>query len=1107
MASQQPKLFTHEDLPILLPDFHRWMAREHPDFVVRKDVQLTQDQIKTARYDHSQWRDVTCAKFAELVDAAAFLLGEDDFAGWPLRTDKDPKDAEPPKIAALLGSETASVVTLEGLIKRGLSTLTLSPRNTIDLLITMLVDQNIEHLIYAPPFAQLAAGIKATLAQQHPSRSLALGQLPSFERLSDYDVKTPFPYDLDTRVEWTKPVLYVHTSGSSGNMPTICAYTHEMLIKLPLAYQWDSLIGARLYCAVPIFHVMAHFFGIVYSGTSLQTRLTPPGGPPLAGSDLAAFLKGAKATSALLVPAQIDSLMDVPEGLEVLSSLDAVFFGGASLRRSTKEKLDGAKVNYLSGYGSSEVSACGLSNYNVRPSGLDGEWLQPLDTVKLSFELYNEASGDMPALYSIFARNGTIPCSVSDSNGVCDIGDLVERHPDYPEWFKIFGRRSSFVVLANGENAPVPPIEDAVSSHESVEIALLFGKGQTQVGLLVELKAGHTVQPGDHAAAEAARNEIWPTIEKVNKTLPDFAQLFKNMIIFTTPDRPVPRADKGSPKRQVALNIYDTDIEALYASVTAGKDSAIHLGSIEVPALLDLVKSILVAIYGEETPINPDTSLTLDLGQDSLRATMTRTSIVSSLRAAVKAGTIPQLSAFSPDVLPANLTYQCSTPADLANFLHNTIIGNGKSAGDVNASQTAMMKQLIEKYSQQLIASKPGQSAQPGLLNRIFGRSSLETPAHVVLLTGSTGAFGTTILELLVQSPHVKKVICLIRSTNPDRSALLARQAQSFSSRDLDTAPAHSSKVDYLHGNPTDPKLIVPEEVTSIIHAAWSVNFNLTLADFIPEIEGTVRLLQHCQKTGARLVFASSVSTIMGAPEDAGKETSTPGLRLVDEDEDSPLEWASLGYGRSKTVIEKLISKAVHEGGVKATSIRCGQIIGDARTGAWNEAEWAPTVFRSAEALGALPDDLGIVDWITVNDAMKVLVAAAVEPDVKSITTASSTNIVNLVNPRRVPWNQIVEAFRAHLPAGIKVLSNQEWLARLEEATRELSNSDDQKAYMARVPAVNLIGTYQGMVSSMNQTLLEVKAAKTLTKGEIDSAVVVDGDLAGRFVNFWQKSA
>ncbi|KAE8224044.1 hypothetical protein CF319_g3017, partial [Tilletia indica] len=1003
MASHHPKLFTKKDLPILLPDFHTWMAREHPEFVVRKEALFSQDQVKTFdENDGSQWRKVTYSEFAKLVDAAAFLLGEDHFAGWPLRTAKDPADLKPPKVAAFFAAEMASVVSLEGFIKRGIATLAVSPRNTPDVLITMLVDQEIEYLTYAPQYARVAVAIAAKLAQQHPSRKLALAELPTFERLSDYDVKTPFPYDMDTRAEFVKPVLYVHTSGSSGTMPTICPYSHETLLKMVLSIQYEGWIGKSLYCGAPMFHAMAHFFSVLYAGTSLRTIITPPLGPPMVGSQLATFIAKSKADGGIIVPQQIDSMLDVPEGLEVLQSLDHMIFGGAALRRSTKEKLDEAKVNYVSAYGLSEVTAVGMSNVFKRPGALDGEWLHPLDTVKLEFEPYSEASDDMPALYTLIARHGYLPCAVTNIEGGYDTGDLVERHPDYPEWFKIYGRKSSFVVLANGENAPVPPIEDAVSAHDSVETALLFGKGQTQVGLLVELKAGHTVQPGDHAAAEAARNEIWPIIEKVNKTLPDFAQLFKNMIIFTTPDRPVPRADKGSPKRQVALNIYDSDIEALYASVTAGKDSAIHLESIEAPALLELVKSILVTIYGKETPVNADTSLTLDLGQDSLRATMTRTSIVSSLRAAAKSGTVPKLSAFDPDVLPPNLTYRYSTPADLANFLHDTIIGNSKSASDMIASQTALMKQLIEKYSQQLIASKPGQSAQPGLLHRLFGRSILETQGQVVLLTGSTGAFGTTLLELLVQSPRVKKVICLIRSTNPDRSALLARQAQSFSSRDLDTAPAHSSKVDYLHGNPTDPKLVVPEEVTSIIHAAWSVNFNLSLADFTPEIEGTVRLLQHCQKTGARLVFASSVGTIMSAPADAGKQTSTPGLRLIDEDEDISLEWTSMGYGRSKSVVEKIITKAVHEGGVKAISIRCGQIIGDARTGAWNEAEWAPTIFRSAEALGALPDNLGVVDWITVNDAMKVLVAAAVDPDVESMTPASRTNVVNLANPRRI---------------------------------------------------------------------------------------------------------
>ncbi|KAE8235929.1 hypothetical protein A4X03_0g9607, partial [Tilletia caries] len=190
----------------------------------------------------------------------------------------------------------------------------------------------------------------------------------------------------------------------------------------------------------------------------------------------------------------------------------------------------------------------------------------------------------------------------------------------------------------------------------------------------------------------------------------------------------------------------------------SGTDSAVNLGS----TLLDMVQSVLASVYGTETPIKPDTSLTLELGQDFLRATMIRTSIVTSLRAAAESGAIPQTAAFDPEKLPALLTYQYSTPAELANFLHESITGKGKSLRDLAASQAALMTELVEKYSQQIIAShrstdrsadKEGELLKPGLLNRIFKRkrsSSSKPRTHTVLLTGSSGAFGTTLLEQLV---------------------------------------------------------------------------------------------------------------------------------------------------------------------------------------------------------------------------------------------------------------------------------------------------------------------------------------------------------------------
>jgi hypothetical protein len=39
------------------------------------------------------------------------------------------------------------------------------------------------------------------------------------------------------------------------------------------------------------------------------------------------------------------------------------------------------------------------------------------------------------------------------------------------------------------------------------------------------------------------------------------------MIIFTTPDKPLPRAVKGNVMRQASINLYQTEIDDAYAYV------------------------------------------------------------------------------------------------------------------------------------------------------------------------------------------------------------------------------------------------------------------------------------------------------------------------------------------------------------------------------------------------------------------------------------------------------------------------------------------------------------------------------------------------------------
>jgi hypothetical protein len=65
----------------------------------------------------------------------------------------------------------------------------------------------------------------------------------------------------------------------------------------------------------------------------------------------------------------------------------------------------------------------------------------------------------------------------------------------------------------------------------------------------------------------------------VNKVVPAYSRIFKEMIIVIKPDRPLPRAAKGTVNRKAALAEFSKEIDDLYVleiyvicqSLTAGR--------------------------------------------------------------------------------------------------------------------------------------------------------------------------------------------------------------------------------------------------------------------------------------------------------------------------------------------------------------------------------------------------------------------------------------------------------------------------------------------------------------------------------------------------------
>ena len=144
---------------------------------------------------------------------------------------------------------------------------------------------------------------------------------------------------------------------------------------------------------------------------------------------------------------------------------------------------------------------------------------------------------------------------------------------------------------------------------------------------------------------------------------------------------------------------------------------------------------------------------------------------------------------------------------------------------------------------------------------------------------------------------------------------------------------------------------ILRKSLTTVLHCAWAVNFNLGVQSFERQhIKGTYNLLNMClsvtTKLPANLFFCSSISAAAGTPLPATiQETYITDLTHAQ----------NIGYARSKLVTETIVKAAAEQTGMVAKVLRVGQIVGDTQNGMWNSTEAISLMIRSATTIGALP--------------------------------------------------------------------------------------------------------------------------------------------------------
>lgn len=890
--------------------------------------------------------------------------------------------------------------------------------------------------------------------------------MPSFEDLYSEKVSSsitlPQSITFD-EVNFDIPAVILHSSGSTA-FPKLRTLTHRMIREWSMTFEWSDfdihgqILGAQ---APPIFHAMGVFVSswAAASGVIRAVQYPRVTFVPLT-PDL--YLKEALLTGCNVlycVPSYLEEWAKSPESIPILKQFKGIYWGGAPLSSEAERTLTNAGVSVFMVYGLTEFGI--PVNFPAKPHKEGGDWL------KFSFQVEPilVPQDENPNVYEVVMKDTelfhiTNFTSEIDGVPVYETNDLVVKHPDNPELFKIIGRKDDQIMLSTGEKTNPGPLETIIQRNTHIQSALYFGRGRLFNGILIQPESHEEVQK---LGIEAFRNLVWPTVEKANEYAPAHSRVFKEMILISSPSKPFAYTAKNTPRRGIVLKAYDKEIEDLYELVEQSSNVDLQVPPGTYPGGgwtqkegHEFVQKAVYKVLGESSAGMTDEDDIFAFGCDSLQATMLKNTVLHALRQVAPASKV--------QTIPGNFVYQFSTIRSLANYataISQTSVSHkiddlSPDSASKNDTRQQRINDLIKKYTER----QPWPVHTPRNIN-INGTDIISnndkagevgnSGNEVVFLTGSTGGLGSQLLARLLVSRSVSRVYAFNRpSTNSasEKASLYQRHLDAFRDRGSDVELLKSSKLVFVEGDTSvDGFGIAPElfaeiknSITTIIHSAWRVDFNITLSSFEPAVRGVRNLIDLAlgspRDEPPRILFTSSigiVKTWLNIPPI--KEDPIEDLSVINTN----------GYSESKWVCERILSIAAQETPLRPVIIRVGQLSGGVN-GHWNVKEWFSGLVRASQIIGAAPDNEGLVSFVPVHIAATAILELRHAP----------IQIAHLVHPRPSTWKQLIGYVAEILQ--ISTITYPEWVQRLEALPR---TEETVKAN----PALHLIDFYKGCVA------------------------------------------
>ncbi|OSC98631.1 acetyl-CoA synthetase-like protein [Trametes coccinea BRFM310] len=995
---------------VALPQLYEWTAKHNPNYPL------------FMYQDGEEMKYITYSVVDRAINRAA------KFVQAQLAPRK--KDARP-VIGLFADAESISYIcTALGIMRAGCVTLFVSTRNGSAAVADLLKRTGASAVVLSPDSMTRDTARKAmdTLTESN----IATLEMPTFERLFpelvgariEEDDQT---FELQREFDMNSLAMIQHSSGSTGH-PKPILWTHRRLFHRsfePLQCETHAdMTGSIIGChGTPMYHGLGSDIFSAAPVCGLVLAVFKPASPPTIPSPDVVWngIVATKADYTFGVPSFLDQWSHDPAKVEVMRNMRGLMFGGAPLKKEIGDTLASQGVALYNLYGCTEVGM--MSLFAREHPGMDWQYFRLSPAHKCIFVPQED---DKYEIIVPTRADNPLPAPNTKHNGIdaYATNDLVIRHPTDKTLWRTYGRADEQIILSNGEKTNPVPLEIIINADPHIKASMIFGQGRFQNGVLVQPAESIVFDRADAKQLEQYRNMIWPTFERANQFAPQHSRIFKEMILVADPAKPFHYNVKGLLRRKFILEDYKEEIDALYNEVENSATSDVDSPTVwDAQTTLDFVRKVVHDTLGHAISDNEDIFRS---GGDSLQATRIRNVIHRALR---------QSEQTKAAQLPPNIVFDAPSIAALSHAVIRTI----KNAGADSRSPDDLWK-FVEKYS----VNFPARPAV--LVDRPHGKD-------VVLITGTTGGFGCDALEHLLRDEKVKRVYAF----NRKGSDALKRQRAQFRARGLDETLLDTPKFKMveavLHepGFGVEPALLeeIQHSVSHILHNAWKVNFNLSLASFEVDIQGTRNLIDLAltspYKAPPPVVFVSSVGLF------ANYKGVSPAPETPLDDPSSPF---GSGYAEAKWISERVLQNVTEARQLRTVTVRLGQVCGD-RVGHWNPKEWFPALVKTARFQYCLPDAEGNITWVPAYEAAKAYTEMR----------NSTEPILHLVHPKPVPWHTIVSAIAKQLEVPLVPLTD--WIAKLEKSIGGDSNADVE--LLQRNPALSLLSFFKHMAPSRDQ--------------------------------------